>query len=552
MPDINTAMRDWLLRNSHWIHRFENGTIQELVRPYNKAKTTIIRRLAELDLAPAPGRTQFTKQWRIQRLQNILGEVNKTLELAALEGVENLASRVNDLAFVHADSSLYDEMAGRMNTVGISMNQLPVEQVLHIAEKPMLGEILLRDDITDRLLWGNQQAVQQMRNQLTQGIMLGDDMGKISRRLVGVGQAMGGEVGKKIQNRAKVIARTEVQRVSNAVTKNFYDANQDVIKGVQYTATLDRRTCLRCSPLDGRVYYYSGAVRGVKSAVIGSELGVLEQFSETGDLAPTLPQHPLCRCTYVPITKSWKELGLDIKEAPPGTRASLTGQIPATMTYGQWLATQPEAFQLEVLGPTRLKMWKEGKIKFTEMARDGKIVSIEQLNKLIARRPVPIVEPPVPKPVVPKPKPEPVTALTPLEEWEAAKAELEAYIQTQRKPGGLGYRLPEWKNVRGAKPSNVVRYHAKKLHEKEFDAYVKYYNSLSKAKRADQRAKICYKMIDEGRGLFSPLTRMQPFGSMASPVTRTVNGTNHLPIEMLADLQRNGLKVKWYKRGSDG
>ncbi|MHA2068603.1 MAG: phage minor head protein, partial [Candidatus Thorarchaeota archaeon] len=396
MADINTGMRDWLLRNQHFVHRYENGTIQELVRPYNKAKVTIVRRLAELDLAPAPGRTQFTKQWRIQRLQNILGEVNKTLELAALEGVESLATRVNDLAFIHADA-LYDEMAGRMNTVGIAMNQLPLEQVLHIAEKPMLGEILLRDDITDRLLWGNQQAVQQIRNQLTQGIMLGDDMGKISRRLVGVGEAFGGEVGKKIQNRAKIIARTEVQRVSNAVTKNFYDANQDVIKGVMYTATLDRRTCLQCSPLDGRVYYYSGAVRGVRAAMGIEYSVVLEQFSETGDLAPALPQHPLCRCTYAPVTKSWKELGLDIKDAPPGTRASLTGQIPSTVTYGQWLTTQPEAFQLEVLGPTRFKMWKEGKIRFTEMARDGRIVSVEDLQKLIARRPLP-VEPVIPKP----------------------------------------------------------------------------------------------------------------------------------------------------------
>jgi len=535
MTDISMAMRDWLLRNSHFIHRYENGTIQDLVRPYSKARSTIIKRLDELDLAPAPGKTAFTKQWRIQRLQNILSDVNKTLDLAALEGVENLSAKVNELAFLKADA-IYEEMSGRMDTVGITMNKLPLEQVLHIAERPTLGEILLKDDVSDRLLWGNQQAVQYMRNQLTQGILLGDDMGKISKRLVGAGEALGGEVGKRIQNRATIIARTEVQKVSNAVTKGFYDANQDVIKGVQYVATLDRRTCLQCAPLDGKVYYYSGAVGGVVSGY--SESLALEQFGEeTGDLAPALPQHPQCRCTYAPVTKSWRELGISAKDAPPGTRSSLTGQIPSTITYGQWLATQPESFQLEVLGPARYKMWKEGSIKFSEMARDGRVATIDELEKLISGK------------IVKKP-------LTLEEEYLKSKEELRAFIKEVDPKDKT--TIGDWRFFRnteedikkikaGTATEDILRrttperIKAFELHQKEFESYVKWVESLPLEKQLMQRATLFESMI-ETNFVASP-------ENIKQLIDLSVKATEHVPIRLLADMHRAGLKQLWHSGG---
>lgn len=60
--------------------------------------------------------------------------------------------------------------------------------------------------------------------------------------------------------------------------------NHDIIKGVRLSCALDEKTCLKCLELDGTVN------------------------------PPKLPIHKGCRCITIPITKTWKELG--VKNAP--------------------------------------------------------------------------------------------------------------------------------------------------------------------------------------------------------------------------------------------
>lgn len=57
-----------------------------------------------------------------------------------------------------------------------------------------------------------------------------------------------------------------------------------------------------------------------------------------------------CRCTSVPITKTWRELGFDIDEPEP---------IP-TETGEEWLAAQSVDVQKQVLGPKGWKAWQAG------------------------------------------------------------------------------------------------------------------------------------------------------------------------------------------------
>jgi hypothetical protein len=45
---------------------------------------------------------------------------------------------------------------------------------------------------------------------------------------------------------------------------------------------------------------------------------------------------------------------------PPGTRASMDGQVPADLTYADWLKKQSAARQDEILGPTRGKLFRSG------------------------------------------------------------------------------------------------------------------------------------------------------------------------------------------------
>jgi SPP1 gp7 family putative phage head morphogenesis protein len=67
-----------------------------------------------------------------------------------------------------------------------------------------------------------------------------------------------------------------------------------------------------------------------------------------------------CRSTTCPVVKSWRELGIDIDEAPAGTRASMNGQVPEKTTYNDWLKGQPAKVQDDILGPGRGKLFRDG------------------------------------------------------------------------------------------------------------------------------------------------------------------------------------------------
>jgi hypothetical protein len=89
--------------------------------------------------------------------------------------------------------------------------------------------------------------------------------------------------------------------------------------------------------------------------------------------------HFNCRSVSTPVTRSWRELGIDMDDMPPGTRASMDGQVPADLTYADWLAKQSAARQDEVLGPVRAKLFRSG-VPMTKFYDDkGQWLTLPQL-----------------------------------------------------------------------------------------------------------------------------------------------------------------------------
>ncbi len=67
-----------------------------------------------------------------------------------------------------------------------------------------------------------------------------------------------------------------------------------------------------------------------------------------------------CRSTKVGVLKSFRDLGIDLDEIPAGTRASMRGEVPAKLTYDEWLRGEPAAVQDDILGPARAKLFRAG------------------------------------------------------------------------------------------------------------------------------------------------------------------------------------------------
>lgn len=61
--------------------------------------------------------------------------------------------------------------------------------------------------------------------------------------------------------------------------------------------------------------------------------------------------HQSGRCTAAPITKTWRELGIDLDEP----------ELTPIQPGADWFAQQPEATQRSILGASRFDAWKAGR-----------------------------------------------------------------------------------------------------------------------------------------------------------------------------------------------
>lgn len=89
-----------------------------------------------------------------------------------------------------------------------------------------------------------------------------------------------------------------------------------------------------------------------------------------------------CRSSTAPVLKSWKEMGIDLQEAPEGTRASLDGQVPASTTYSDWLRRQPPEVQDDVLGKAKGRLYRKGGLSVDRFVdRAGNELTLDQLRR---------------------------------------------------------------------------------------------------------------------------------------------------------------------------
>lgn len=159
-----------------------------------------------------------------------------------------------------------------------------------------------------------------IRRELVRGIASGSNPRQTAARMIK--NAEGGFNGGL--SRALNIARTETLDAHRAAAAASQDANSDVLDGWVWL------TDLRVSPPPC-------------PACLGMA-GTEHPLTEPG------PQgHPSCRCSRMPKTKSWRDLGIDLDEPES-----------VTPDAGEWFAQQDAATQKRILGATRYAAWKRG------------------------------------------------------------------------------------------------------------------------------------------------------------------------------------------------
>ena len=197
----------------------------------------------------------------------------------------------------------------------------------------------------------------QIRDSVRLGMTEGESVDQIVRRIRGT-RARGFRDGvmETTRRQAEAMVRTAVNHTATASRDLLYEENSDIVKGWQFVATLDSRTTPECASLDGRTF-------------------------DVGK-GPRPPRHPNCRSTTTPVLKSWRELGIDIDEAPAGTRASMNGQVPDKTTYNDWLSRQDTQTQDEVLGKTKARLFRQGDLPMDRFVDPrGKTYTLDELRR---------------------------------------------------------------------------------------------------------------------------------------------------------------------------
>lgn len=131
------------------------------------------------------------------------------------------------------------------------------------------------------------ELAQRVRGEVVRGILAGESVSAVRRRVVGRGLTTKGTPFRRAAERAETIVRTETVRAFNLATVERWRYEREIV-GYQWDAVLDYRTCDACAALHGQ-YWPKGEER-------------------------IPPDHPNCRCALLPVTRTYGRY--DIEEVP--------------------------------------------------------------------------------------------------------------------------------------------------------------------------------------------------------------------------------------------
>lgn len=321
MPTTNEEALDASVRHQIGLLRYSSSVVRKVVGLLNRVDDRLVNELMKRGI----GDQSFTQR----RLELLLDSVRAIIAEAYGRSTTALNDELKGLAPYERDYQL--DMLRQVMPVRWDFIK-PTSQQLFAAvtARPFEGR-LLKDWYTDL----EAGAYKRLRDTIRMGYVEGRTTDQIVRDIRGTrAQQYRDGVLEVSRRAAEATVRTAINHTATIARNETYKENTSVIKGVRWVSTLDARTSAVCRGRDGKVYPL--------------------------DSGPRPPAHINCRSSTAPVLKSWKEMGINLKEAPEGTRASMDGQVAASVTYSEWLKRQPKEVQDDILGVSKAQLFRKG------------------------------------------------------------------------------------------------------------------------------------------------------------------------------------------------
>ena len=325
----------------------------------------------------------------LRRREVLLNQTRRTIEKNFQDASKELQRQLSSVAAAVPDSvariftDIFGETLGNLSMTATELKTIVSNSLIYGAPsadwwRAQTEELKLKFAQQVRLGMTRGESidsiVKRVRGKMTgqyRVVELGDG------RKVTVGIFGGGIMDAPYRNVASLVI-TSVATVSNQVLEEIYQVNQELLRGRQAVATLDSRTTDLCKSRDGGAWDFDG--------------NPLPESRIKIPFPGPPPWHWRCRTVLIPITKSWDDLiaesGLSrptrgkIADLGPSTRASMDGQVAASLNYDDWLRTKSERFQKRVLGEDKWKLWSSGKLDFKDLVdQRGNPIPISKLQE---------------------------------------------------------------------------------------------------------------------------------------------------------------------------
>lgn len=351
--------------------RFSEGVRSRVISLLQNLQTDLTSKIYTLESS-----YEVSKREKLQKLERLFEATDRTLRTGYRDVRNTHLEELTPLA------KLESKYIPKIFTSAVDANGLIEPAFTPEQLKVLAKKSLIRGSPSEEW-WGRQAASlrNSFQDQIRMGYLQGEAVSDIVKRVRGVstgkrGEFTGGIMDVSTRN-AEALVRTSVQAVANDVQMTTYEANSDLIKGLQALATLDQRTTLLCRKRDGEAWY----------------LDTFEPIPPNVEKWPGRPPYHFgCRTVLIPLTYSWEELSQGNKSqkalarkvdraASEGTRASMDGQVADRMTQDEWLQAQPVARQKDILGPARWELWTKEGLTFEQMLdQRGNALTLKQIE----------------------------------------------------------------------------------------------------------------------------------------------------------------------------
>lgn len=392
MLTSNEQLQIFASHHSLFLERFKGHVVKKILGLLNNLDSDLVRQLSQ-NLSEAG-----TNRRRLETLLAQLRAINNTIATRIQTELENeLRPFVAQEIEVQAES-IHEAIKLDLAIYAPSPQQLYVAAIAEPFSGRMLSEWI--ESFSEA-----RQA--RIRDQIRIGFAGGEGIDQIVRRIRGsrANQFRDGVL--EISRRdARTITRSAISHLAAEVRERTYEANQHIIDDkVQWNATLDGRvTVAICAPRDGKIYRISD------HKPVGHDLSWLGGPGNA---------HINCRSVSIPITRSFRDMGLVLDEPPPGTRpfvafenprddqgnlirlskpaskmsvaeytrelkragvsdervnaikSRLIGQVPAQVDYEKFLRGKSREFVRSVLGEKKAKLFLDGGLHLRDIVTKG-------------------------------------------------------------------------------------------------------------------------------------------------------------------------------------